>query len=288
MPIDFACPHCGKQTRVADQYAGTAGNCAACGQPISIPGVAKSTGSSSSTTTTVIIVVAVCLLGVCVVGGILAALLIPAVGSARDAAQRMSCMNNLKQISLAMHNYHDVYRCFPAAYIEDENGKPMHSWRVALLPFLDRPDLYDRYNFNEPWNSPANMALAAEMPDVFRCPKGAPLGSPMTNYVVVIGDKTMFGPNRWCKMSDIRDGTSNTLMVVETTSPVHWMEPANDLRFDRMSRQINSGPQSISSNHRMTANVAAADGSVHALSNDLPPEVLESLLNIADGRVVSF
>ena len=223
------------------------------------PAVAKSTTSSPSTTSTVVIIVAVCLVGMCIVVGILAALLIPAVGSARDAAQRMRCTNNLIQIALALHNYHDVHRCFPAAYIEDENGKPMHSWRVALLPYLKRTDLYERYNFNEPWNSPANMALASEMPEVFRCPNDSP-GSPMSNYVVVIGDETIFGPNRWCRMSDIRDGTANTLMVVEMSTPVHWMEPAADLQFDRMSRQVNGGPQAISSPHPMTANVVLADG----------------------------
>jgi hypothetical protein len=224
----------------------------------------------------------------CAFGGILVALLLPAVSAAREAARRMECSNNIRQIALAMHNYHDTYSCFPAAYIEDENGKPMHSWRVALLPFLGETDLFESYNFNEPWNSPTNMALSSRMPECLRCPSSSFDAAPMTNYVVVIGDKTMFGPNRFCRLRDIRDGTANTIMIVETSNPVHWMEPGNDLRFETLSRQINSGPQSISSNHPQTANVATADGAAHALSNDLPPEMLESLLMINDGRVVRF
>ncbi len=289
MPIQFTCPYCGKQTYVADEYAGTSGPCSDCGQLITIPGGGKPTvaSASTSTATTVIIVCAVSIVGFCIVGGILAAWLIPSVGGARQAAQRMACANNLKQIGLALHNYHDVHRCFPAAYIEDENGNAMHSWRIALLPYLECSTLYDRYNFNEPWNSPANSALAAEMPDVFRCPTAAP-GSPLSNYVVVIGDGTIFGPNRWCKFADIKDGTSNTLMVAETSTPVHWMQPAADLQFDNMSRQVNRGGPSISSHHPQSANVLMADCAVRNLGEDVPPDVLEAILGMADGIAVSF
>jgi hypothetical protein len=287
MPIDFSCPHCGKRTKVADSYAGTSGNCGACGQSITIPGLAKPGGSTSSTNT-VAIVLAVCLLGMCAFGGILVALLLPAVNAARETVRRVECTNNLKQIALAMHNYHDTYNCFPAAYIEDENGRPMHSWRVALLPFLGATDVYERYNFNEPWDSPDNLLLVDKMPECFRCPSSPFSGTPETNYVVVMGDQTMFGPNRWRKMAHVTDGLSNTIMIVETTTPVNWMEPGNDLQFETLSRQINGGPQSISSHHINCANVAMGDGATRSLPNNLPPETLSSLLTIADGRTVVY
>ena len=117
-----------------------------------------------------LIAVALALLCLCG-GGILVALLLPAVQAAREAARRMQCTNNLKQIALAMHNYHDVHGSFPAAYIADENGRPMHSWRVALLPYLERSDLYNQYNFNEPWDSPGNLKVAEQLPQTYRCPR---------------------------------------------------------------------------------------------------------------------
>ncbi len=92
-----------------------------------------------------------------------------------------------------------------------QNGRPMHSWRVALLPYLERADLYERYNFNEPWDSPGNLQVAEQMPKTYRCPSSpasAP-GSTVTNYVVIVGDPTqpqpqsMFLPNHWTKMSDV-------------------------------------------------------------------------------------
>jgi hypothetical protein len=70
--------------------------------------------------------------------GVLVALLLPAVQAARDAARRAQGTNNLKQLALAMHNYHDTYRAFPAAYNTDAEGRPLLSWRVHLLPFLEQ------------------------------------------------------------------------------------------------------------------------------------------------------
>lgn len=86
-------------------------------------------------------------------------LLTPRSG-AREAARRAQCSNNLKQIAFSLHSYHDRYGCFPPAYIADEEGKPMHSWRVLILPFIEEQALYDRYAFTEPWDGPSNRRLA--------------------------------------------------------------------------------------------------------------------------------
>ena len=145
MPIDFRCPHCGHQTLVADQFAGQSGPCSKCGQTITVPGTAgpappigapppRSTGSSGAAIAAIIAAVVV---GLFFCGGILIALLLPAVQAAREAARRTQCSNNLKQIGLAMHNYHDVNQQFPPAYIADADGQPMHSWRVLILPYLE-------------------------------------------------------------------------------------------------------------------------------------------------------
>src|SRR5690606_34861990 len=126
MPITFTCPHCGNTTQVADSFAGHSGPCAKCGATISIPlpdsgADPPRRSSASSPVVAVIIAVGVSAL---LCGGVMVALLLPAVQSAREAARRMSCSNNLKQIGLALQTYHDTYGEFPPAYLADENGQP--------------------------------------------------------------------------------------------------------------------------------------------------------------------
>src|SRR5579863_9248252 len=110
------------------------------------------------------------LLVVIAIIAILVSLLIPATQQAREAARRSQCKNNLKQIGLALHNYHDAFGSFPPAFVADANGKPMHSWRVLILPYLDQLPLYKEYNFSEPWDGPNNSRLLNRMPPAFSCP----------------------------------------------------------------------------------------------------------------------
>ncbi len=301
MPILFSCPHCGRTTNVADQFAGQVGPCAGCGRTIAVPGVADATGKEDKSglvptprkrsNTWVFLVLALgafCLCG----GGLLVALLLPAAQSAREAARRMACTNNLKQIGLAMHNYHSVYGAFPAAYVTDAAGKPMHSWRVALLPFLEQDMLYSQYNFNEPWDSPENLMVARQMPDVYRCPSSttAPLGSNLTNYVVIVGDpavspqQSVFLPNHWTKLIDIVDGTANTLLVVETVDPVSWTCPDSDPTYDQLVAQVEIGPSAIGSEHPGGANVVFADGAAQFLPLSIDTQIIRLMVQPADGQ----
>src|SRR5262249_35014844 len=113
------------------------------------------------------------------------------IGGAREAARRMQCSNNLKHIGLALPNYHDDYRSLPPAYIADAEGRPMHSWRVLILPYLEQKSLYDKYDFSEPWNGPNNSKLHDQIIQAFCCPS-RPGKQPRTetSYVVVRGAKT--------------------------------------------------------------------------------------------------
>ncbi|MHB8952751.1 MAG: DUF1559 domain-containing protein [Pirellulaceae bacterium] len=304
MPISFTCPHCGRRTNVADQYAGQSGPCAGCGQTITVPGGAElpqkpgadspfPPPSSSSSATWMVVAIALVLMFLCG-GGVLIALLLPAVQAAREAARRMQCSNNLKQIALAMHNYHQVYNSFPAAYIADDNGRPLHSWRVALLPFLEQAHLYEQYNFDEAWDSPGNLEVARQMPDVFRCPTlSLPPGGNLTNYVVIVGDpsqpqpQSIFLPNHWTKIADVIDGTSNTLLVVESTVPIEWTRPDVDPTFDQLVSQVEMGPGVLGSEHPGGGNVVMADGSVRFLSAGSDSQLIRLLVQPADGQVVA-
>jgi len=156
-------------------------------------------------------------------------LLLPAFCRAREVARRSMCANQLKQIALALHNYHDTYGCLPPPVVRDSQGRPMHSWRVLLLPFLEHKPIYDRYDFNEPWDGPKNRALLSKMPYVYRCPSaGGPDDAPgLTNYLVVTGPGTLWPDDGSCgRFANCKDGLSRTLLVLEcASSDVYWTEP---------------------------------------------------------------
>jgi prepilin-type processing-associated H-X9-DG protein len=214
---------------------------------------------------------------------VLIALLLPAVQAAREAARRSQCVNNLKQIGLAMHNYHSSYNSFPPVATLDPDGKPLLSWRVLLLPFLEEPALYGQFKLDEPWDSPNNKQLLARMPKVFACPS-LPAKSPdLTPYQVLFGVGTIFDKEKMggATIPDITDGTSNTLLVVESDSPARWSEP-NALDFTE--GQPISG---LGSKHPGGFNALMADGSVRFLKSSVAPQVLNALATRNRGEVVS-
>ncbi len=111
------------------------------------------------------------------------------IRQAREAARRSQCTNNLKQIALAMHNYHASHNTFPPAYSKSPGGNPLLSWRVQILPFLDQKALYDEFHVDEPWDSPHNKALISRMPAVYSCPSGSrtPAREGKTTYLTPRG-----------------------------------------------------------------------------------------------------
>ena len=135
--------------------------------------------------------------------------------AARRAARRQVCFNNLKQIGLAMHNYYEKHKTFPPAASRDDQGRLLLSWRVQLLPYLEEPALYEQFHQDEPWDSPHNRQLIAQMPKIFRCPSAAALEPGKTTYVLPIGPGTVWSGERPLSLREITDGTSQTAMVVE-------------------------------------------------------------------------
>ncbi|HEV3298256.1 MAG TPA: DUF1559 domain-containing protein [Planctomycetaceae bacterium] len=150
--------------------------------------------------------------------------------SARESEKEHDSQNKLKQLALAMHNYHDVHGHFPPAVVMGPDGKTPHSWRVELLPFLDEKRLYDEYRLNEPWDSPHNKVILRNMPNCFRSPF-ADEKSTNSSYYALVGKGTIFQGKDGMPIRDITDGTSNTLMFVEAKRDVPWTKPA-DIPFD--------------------------------------------------------
>lgn len=204
---------------------------------------------------------------------------------ARQEAKRRG---NLMHIALAFHNYHDIYGHFPPAYVVDKNGRPMHSWRVLLLevmPDAQSQKLFRQYDFNQPWDSPANKALGAEIPDVYSDPI-TDRDSTNTSYMVVAGPETLFDGTRKISFRQVTDGTSNTLLLAEVAnSQTLWTEP-RDLDADTMPTDFEASNQAecISGLRAGNVLIATADGAVHSLNQRIPLKTLRHLILRNDGE----
>jgi prepilin-type processing-associated H-X9-DG protein len=182
-----------------------------------------------------------------------------------------------------------VYKTLPPAYIADASGRPMHSWRVLILPFMDQVALYEQYRFDEPWDGPNNSQLLSRMPQAYACPSEAPVpGASTTHYLWVVGPNTISDGPTPIGFSQVTDGLANTIAMVESTKAVNWMEPV-DLPFNEMSFTINDpSGNAIGSRHANGANVLLMDGSVRYLQQSVDSQTLRNLLMRDDGQAVSL
>jgi hypothetical protein len=225
------------------------------------------------------------LFGLLVCGGILLALLLPAINAARGSAQRMACSNNMKQISLALMNYEAMNRHLPAACTEDPETHQKVSWRVEILPYLNRTDLYKQYDHTQPWNSPKNRLVSDTMVSEFRC-HGASLPDNGTSYLMIVGDDMVGGEpgSKGVRMSDIHDGVSKTILIVEVpNSGIAWAEP-RDITIDELIDRLDKGQSA----HLHGFNVALCDGSIQLLPVDIDRETLRRLATANDGNPVDL
>jgi hypothetical protein len=230
-------------------------------------------------------------------------LLLPAVQKVREAAARTQDQNNLKQFSLAMHNFASTYNGgFPqAAAFRAPDGTPLLSWRVAILPYIEQDYLYKQFHLDEPWDSPHNKSLLPMMPKIYLQPGEQPDGSGLTRYQVLVGRGTIFedprkmpgGPGQYPLFrgpgapltgirigADIPDGTSNTILIATADQPVPWTKP-EDMPYDP------SGPLPVFSKRFSTGfNVAVADGSVRFLDFRISQQTLRNAITRNDGQVL--
>jgi hypothetical protein len=214
--------------------------------------------------------------------GVLVALLLPAVQAAREAARRSQSQNNLKHLMLSMHNYADTHKMFPAHASYSADGKPLLSWRVHVLPFLEEIELYNQFHLDEPWDSEHNLTLVAQMPAVFANPN---LDSEpgKTNYLGVVGSDCIFdGTEKGIWFTKISDGTSKTIMLVEADADraVIWTKP-DDFKFDAANPAAGLG------GIRPGGWLAGfADGSVQFIAQSVDNETVKSLFTRAGGEVI--
>ena len=185
------------------------------------------------------------------------------------------------ELGLAMHNFAQDRGRYPAAAIR-KDGKPLLSWRVALLPFLDEKALHDKFHHDEPWDSPHNKALLDEMPAIYAPVTGKKEESKhSTYYQVFAGPGALFGGGEGSRREEIKDGAGLTIMIVEAAKPVPWTKP-DDLSFDKEKPLPELGGLFKGGFHILCAN-----GSVRFLDRTNKPEVLRALITPNGGEPIS-
>jgi uncharacterized protein (TIGR03067 family) len=191
-------------------------------------------------------------------------------GSAEEDAQKK--LRIMKKIASAMHAYHDAHGSFPTPASYDAKGNPLLSWRVHLLPFMDRMDLYQQFKLDEPWDSPHNSQLIAKIPAVYGM--GATDGK--TRVVVPVGKETIFPGGAGIKWTDFKNGTSNTVLVLEASPEfrVIWTKP-DDWPVNPYQPNQGLGPVFA---------VARADGACFYLSSKLPAPMLRNIFSRTSGE----
>jgi hypothetical protein len=147
------------------------------------------------------------------------------------AGERVTSRYKLRQLALAMIHYSEAKKSLsPAIY--DPDGKPLLSWRVRILPYLEEDDLYNEFRLDEPWDSPHNLRLLPRMPTLYAFPQRNGKKTYLTHYQVFVGGGAAFEETRGMRLpEDFKDGMNRTILIAEATEPVPWTKP-QDLPYD--------------------------------------------------------
>lgn len=209
----------------------------------------------------------------------LAAPFVKPLHQAREAARGTTSSNNLKEIGLALANYADANKHFPAQAIKSVDGKPLLSWRVAILPYLEESALYGKFKLDEPWDSPHNIELIKQIPRPYIIPGSESAAEGKTRYLGVTGKSSFFDPEKELKIGQFIDGTSKTIAVVEVgeDKAVPWTKP-DDFEVDLSDPTKGLGDVDA---------IAAlfVDCHVERLRKTIKPEILKAMLTRNGGEI---
>lgn len=220
------------------------------------------------------------------ISGVMVGMLLPAVQQVRQAARRTTTMNNIRQLQLALLNYESTHGHLPPAYSTDPDGKPLLSWRVHILPYLEEQELYDRFRLDEPWDSEHNQKLISEMPVYFENPGIASPVKGETTFLGVAGANGVFVVPQGLKFAQIQDGSSQTISIVDANRAhmVVWTSP-RDFDFAKQDDIMSA----LTGTWSAGPMVGMCDGSAHIIGKkDFSQDELRSLLDRRDGADIDI
>jgi len=193
-------------------------------------------------------------------------------------------INNMKQIGIALHAYHDVNGTLPSAAVVGKKGKPLLSWRVQMLPYVEQGYLYQMIKLDEPWDSVHNKKVFDDnpMPSVFAVVGTTKPGDKNTHIQVFRGKDAMFDLVKGVKFAEITDGFSNTIMIATAKTAVPWMKP-DDMEFDPKA-----DPRDLLLFVGGRTNIGLGDGTVRSLKKSTTVENMRRLITKSDGEVVTI
>jgi hypothetical protein len=216
--------------------------------------------------------------------------------AASAAAHTRECGNNLKHIGLSFHVYHDAHDKMPQLHTVDKDGKPLHSWRVAVLPYLEQTALYEKIRKDEPWDSEFNKQFHSQCPTVFQCPQMSAKNpaikqNGLTTYSVIVGKNAYPEGGKEYTFHMITDGMSNTWAVVERQTPVCWMDPTQEITQEEAMKGINKSEKGIAAVHpsggKRATHATFFDGSVKSFAENLSLESLKTMITRNGGEATS-
>jgi hypothetical protein len=224
------------------------------------------------------------------VADILAGALLPAHEAFREAGRRSTCVERMQRITLALLLGEREQGTLPAAYTVDARGRPLHSWRVTLLPYLGQRELHDKIRLDEPWDSDHNRKFHDQPVPFYQCPSaGLPPGR--TTYSVAVGPEMPFEANQGKKLSDFGPKSARLILVVEATEAVCWMDPTCDVPQAVADAGISAGDRrsgesgiGIGSKHPGGANFGLRNGAVRFLSANMDNQIFRGLLRGATDK----
>jgi hypothetical protein len=223
--------------------------------------------------------------------GVLIYLIRPVVRQVQLGARQAVCRARAAELVSALYQYRNDNQRFPPCYTVDSQGKPLHSWRVLLLPYLgpQAQAIHAQLRLDEPWNSPHNLAWANQAPDVFVCPDDQRFAAGDTSFCAIVGDRYAFRPGVGISVEEITDDPSSTVLLIEAShSGINWMSP-QDITAADLAQGLNSQlPGSPGSHHvGRGVTVGTAEGQGKIIADHLSPDDLHRMATIGGGEFVA-
>lgn len=305
MPFEFVCPFCYAKTKVGDEYLGQGGPCVQCGRYVIMPtrnehgvlisavqtGVAprgdRGAFTAKRKAMAIAIGMALGLTSMGVIGGLLWYAL-PGIRRGISLTAQRRDLDNMRSIVAALNDYCARYGTYPSPSVDDATGKKLYSWRVLILPFLGYEGLYQRFQLDQSWDSPANLALVKEMPGVYGSPNSDfAISNQEASYVLLVGNNTVFPPSGPLARAQITD--SPTILLVETRSDgAVWTQPGD---IDTSVHGIvigNKGMKTIGGHHRDHVLVVDSDSKGYRIPVETSQTVLDAMVTPSAGERVDL